>query len=49
MGLGGFTSTIKLIQVFTKLLIHLSAGDGVLYLVMAFRHFHTEAESLDVN
>ncbi len=24
-------------------------GDGVLYLVMAFRPFHTEAESLEVN
>ncbi len=43
-----------LIQVFSKLLIHLSAGGGggggggVLYLVMAFRPFHTEEESLEV-
>ncbi len=44
-------STLKLIQVFSKLSIHLSAGGGggVLYLVMAFRPFHTEEESLEVN
>ncbi len=47
--MGGFKYTIKLIQVFSKLLIHLTAGDGVLYLVMTFRPFHTEAESLKVN
>ncbi len=51
MGVGDFKSTIKLIQVFSKLLIHLSAGGWcpVLYLVMAFRPFHTEEESLEVN
>ncbi len=39
MGLGGFTSTIKLIQVFTKLLIHLSAGGWCPVLGNGFQAF----------
>ncbi len=31
MGVGDFKSTLNLIQVFSKLLIHLSAGGGVVF------------------
>ncbi len=39
MGVGGFKSTIKLIQVFSKLLIHLSAGGWCLVVGDGFQTF----------